>query len=85
MKCVDLDYCGDISVEKECPRYLFQLHGLRDSAHYREGLKIRLFLCHSEWSLVQKSFSVVSYRPVVLAWQGGILTSDVVFCCCRIF
>ena len=50
-----------------------------------EGLKIWLFLCHSEWSLVQKSFSVVSYRPVGLAWQGGILTSDVVFCCCRIF
>lgn len=41
---------------------------LGDSSCYSEGLKTWLFLCHSEWSLVQKSFSVVSYRPVGLAW-----------------
>ena len=35
--------------------------------------------------LGSEKFSVVSYRPVGLAWQGGILTSDVVLCCCRIF
>ena len=56
MECVDLDYCEDISVEKECPGYIFQLHGSRDFSCYSEGLKIWLFLCHLEWSLVQKSF-----------------------------
>lgn len=56
MQCVDLDYCEDISVEKERPGYFFWLHGLRGSSCYSEGLKIWLFLCHSEWSLVRKSF-----------------------------
>lgn len=85
MKCGGLNSCEHIFVEREWPRVPFPASWLEGSLlvqwraqNMATSLPFRAKLGS------EKCFCSISYRPTGLAWQGGILTSDV-FCCCRIF